>query len=133
MYRWRSEFRIRPEEIAASLQIAERYFPQQCGGSFMVPFPPSCTEWVKGVRSIQLVGLLPSQQIVRHADQSIAPLVRFHLPLQTNSGCWSFSDDGHWQRLDVGHVYEMDPTVPHGAVNWGETVRLHLMIDVEEG
>jgi hypothetical protein len=30
----------------------------------------------------------------------------------------------------VGVGYEMDPTLEHGAVNWGETVRTHCMLDV---
>jgi len=47
-----------------------------------------------------------------------------------NDGCWSFHD-GVWQQLDVGLAYEMDPTIVHGAVNWGASTRLHLMIDTE--
>ena len=53
---------------------------------------------------------------------------RYHIPLQINPGCWVFSDCV-WQQLELGVVYEMDPTKPHGAVNWGDTVRLHLLID----
>lgn len=77
----------------------------------------------------RLVLLGPSQQIVCHRDPSIAPARRFHLPLQTSPGCWSYHA-GVWQRLRAGYVYEMDPAVEHGAVNWGELTRIHLLIDV---
>lgn len=82
------------------------------------------------VTRFAVVLLWPSSQIVAHADAPIGTSVRFHTPLQTNAGCWSFSE-GIWQQLDLGKTYRMDPTKPHGAVNWGDTLRLHLMIDVE--
>ena len=78
---------------------------------------------------VRLVGLWPSQQIPRHADAPISGQ-RFHVPLYLNDQCWVFSA-GVWQQLREGWIYEMDPTKPHGAVNWGDTIRLHLMIDVE--
>lgn len=102
------------------------------GGSTIVEFPE-----VEPVREFlgvcwaacKLVGLWPSQQIVAHADQPI-PGTRYHLPLQSNSGCWSFHG-GDWQQLDVGRIYTMDPAIVHGAVNWGSETRFHLLIDTE--
>lgn len=75
----------------------------------------------------RVVSLQPSSQIVAHRD---APIIgqRYHIPLQVNAGCWVFSG-GVWQQLEAGRVYQMDPTEEHGAVNWGDTMRLHLMID----
>lgn len=75
----------------------------------------------------RLVGLRPSQQIVAHADPPI-PGDRYHLPILTNSGCWTFHA-GVWQRLEVGSLYQMSPAEPHGAVNWGDTLRVHLLLD----
>lgn len=117
--------------------LAASRVPLHAPASFVVPFPgeslrlsdlslPSSLRLVR----LQLVGLLPSQQIPLHADPSIAPAVRYHLVLRMNPDCWSLSGDV-WQRLVEGRLYQMDPTVPHGAVNWGDTIRLHLMIDVE--
>ncbi len=74
-----------------------------------------------------IVVLLPSAQLVGHCDPPIAG-TRVHLPIVSNADCWSFSD-GVWQQLVIGTGYAMDPTKPHGAVNWGATPRLHLMID----
>jgi aspartyl/asparaginyl beta-hydroxylase (cupin superfamily) len=77
-----------------------------------------------------IVALYPSSQLVAHVDPPI-PGRRFHIPLVVNDGCWVFSG-GHWQQLEVGRVYQMDPTVVHGAVNWGTERRLHLMVDTED-
>lgn len=74
-----------------------------------------------------LVALYPGAQIPSHVDAPI-PGTRFHIPLQINEGCWVFSD-GVWQQLSRGAVYTLDPTKPHGAVNWGPTLRIHLLID----
>jgi hypothetical protein len=103
-------------------------------GSMIVPFDASRFQWLWNyfhpIYACQLVGLWPSQQIVSHQDEAIAG-VRHHLPLQTNPGCWSFHA-GTWQQLEVGRIYQMDPTKPHGAVNWGSEIRLHLIIDTTD-
>ena len=77
-----------------------------------------------------VAALWPSAQIVAHRDAPIAG-IRHHVPLQMNAGCWVFHD-GTWQQLEVGKVYRMDPTQLHGAVNWGATLRLHLIVDVSK-
>lgn len=77
---------------------------------------------------ITVIAVYPGAQIQSHVD---APPkgIRYHIPLQQNEGCWSFHD-GAWQQLQLDRIYTMDPTKPHGAVNWGPTVRLHLIVDV---
>jgi aspartyl/asparaginyl beta-hydroxylase (cupin superfamily) len=75
------------------------------------------------------VALYPSSQLVAHRDPPITG-TRFHVPLVVNDGCWVFHG-GWWQQLQLGHLYAMDPTVEHGAVNWGTDRRVHLMVDVE--
>ena len=77
-----------------------------------------------------LVGLHPSSQIVAHRDPPIRGR-RVHLPLAVNEGCWVFHG-GIWQQLTVGRGYQMDPAEEHGAVNWGSTLRVHLVIDLAE-
>ena len=94
------------------------------GGSRMTPLPEV---EVLGAGRYVLVALAPSSQLVAHRDPAIQGR-RVHVPLRTNPGCWSYHG-GVWQQLEVGHVYEMDPTVEHGAVNWGTETRLHLMVD----
>lgn len=75
-----------------------------------------------------VVALYPSSQLVGHKDPPISG-IRYHIPLQINSGCW-VHHSGEWVQLQLGHIYEMNPTEFHGAVNWGHELRLHLAIDV---
>jgi hypothetical protein len=98
------------------------------GGSRITPIGPVAVGRRHGRGAY--VSLEPSSQLVAHCDPPIVG-VRVHLPLVVNPGCWAFHL-GVWQRLDVGRVYLMDPTKPHGAVNWGTTRRLHLMVDLED-
>ena len=78
---------------------------------------------------VMVMALWPSSQLVGHTDPPITG-TRYHIPLEMNDGCWVFHG-GSWQQLQVGHVYQMDPTVTHGAVNWGADLRTHLVVDVE--
>lgn len=86
--------------------------------------PPFDREWTQAM----VVALYPSAQLVGHRDPPIKG-TRFHIPLQTNDGCW-VHHDGVWVQLQLGHLYEMNPAEFHGAVNWGHDVRLHLAVDV---
>lgn len=88
------------------------------------------TAWGAGEHVAAII-LYPSSQLVAHVDPPL-PAPRLHLPLAVNPGCWSFSD-GVWQQLEVGGVYRMNPAVVHGAVNWGPTPRIHLMLDLHGG
>jgi Aspartyl/Asparaginyl beta-hydroxylase len=109
------------------------------GGSAMTEIEPTRRAFEERLRqhvilnrhwlSCRLVGIWPSQQIPLHRDAPIQG-TRLHIPVQTNQNCWCFSGND-WQQLTHGVIYQMDPTQPHGAVNWGDTIRLHLMIDVE--
>lgn len=125
-----TEYYLSPYELTNMLTEALARVPVPSGSSFMVfyPFVPDCLAHAHVLKT-QLVGLLPSQQIVAHQDAAIQG-VRYHLPLQVNRGCWVFHGE-HWQQVLARRIYQMDPTVEHGAVNWGDTVRLHLIIDVE--
>lgn len=109
---------LAPEDIAAytAKALAADLRPGP-GGSRITPLGEG---WA-------VVALYPSSQLVGHTDPPIQGK-RYHVPIQTNPGCWVFSD-GSWRQLEVGHTYEMDPTKVHGAVNWGHEVRLHLMVD----
>jgi hypothetical protein len=84
------------------------------------------------VRAAFVVSLDPMQQIPSHVDASIAPAVRYHIAIRTNPLAWSFHA-GQWRHLEEGYVYQMDPTEPHGAVNWGTEPRWHLLVDIVEG
>ena len=111
---------LAPEDIASYTALALRAdLAPGPGGSRITPLGQG---W-------NVVALYPSSQLVGHTDPPIKG-TRYHVPIQMNDGCWVFSG-GEWRQLEVGHTYEMDPTEVHGAVNWGHTLRLHLMVDVD--
>ena len=131
--------RFTKAEIADWLTCAWHLNPQPGpGGAGMTDparslavFEPRLKHYFPGTwHACTVCGLWPSQQIPLHADALIRG-VRYHIPLQTNAQCWTLHGTV-WQQLAVGRMYEMDPTQPHGAVNWGSEIRLHLMIDVDQ-
>lgn len=115
------------QRAAAGLDIAPGP-----GGSQIVPAPslaPFISRLFTSPTRISAVALWPSSQIVAHADPPL-PSTRFHIPLILNDACWVFHA-GTWQQLSAGHLYLMDQTQVHGAVNWGATRRTHLIVDQE--
>lgn len=101
------------------------------GGARMLPLDPGLLQALLDLPPLHaawLIALGPTQQIPAHTDPPL-PGPRLHIPLETSPDCWTFSA-GQWQQLDVGRMYRMDPTVVHGAVNWGPTRRVHLMLDL---
>lgn len=134
-----------PRDLLHLLQQAADPLIQQYGAqkaaSWMSRVPETIAACGEGLVALQaitggpygwvrLVGLQPSQQIVAHVDREPIVARRYHLPLRSNPGCWVFHSGG-WQQLQIGRLYEMDPTRPHGAVNWGDTLRVHLLLDVD--
>lgn len=92
--------------------------------------PPLSHLWPGDWPFCTVVRLDPGGHLPLHSDDCThAPgCRRYHLVLRTNPGCWLFHG-GAWQRLREGGVYAMDPRVPHGGVNWGDSPRLHLVLD----
>lgn len=127
------------EQVAYLLSRLSVFDLSAPGGSFMpesdrvkARFYPFLKDSFKGVWAYAtLVVLEPSAQIVAHTDHWTGALTRYHIPLQQNDGCWVYSDRD-WEQLTVGNVYTMNPGLPHGAVNWGTTRRIHLLIDVAQ-
>jgi hypothetical protein len=104
------------------------------GGSRITPFPldNSLKDVISSLGTdlrTMFVVLYPSSQLVGHKDPPL-PSIRYHIPLIVNPGCWVFHDSS-WQQLEVGHIYEMDQTKVHGAVNWGPDIRIHLIVDAK--
>lgn len=88
-------------------------------------FPPA-RHWVTAV------SLMAGQQIPAHVDAALpSGVVRAHVQLIANDQCWSLHD-GVWQQLTIGRIYRMDPAIVHGAVNWGSTARVNLIVDYLE-
>lgn len=84
---------------------------------------------IVGIATVIVAALQPMQQIPGHTDAYNNGQRRLHIPVQMNDKCWVFNA-GEWAHLTLGHAYEMFPTQFHGAVNWGDTPRWHLILDV---
>lgn len=86
-------------------------------------------------RLAMVVGIRPGGYIPFHVDDPAAEnaiperLERRHVVLATNPQCWNFHG-GTWQQLERGGVYRMDPYVEHASINLGQTMRLHLVVDL---
>jgi len=95
------------------------------------------------VHRIRLMQLAPGGgELQRHTDQvdkdsgvDDGKLMRFHFPIVTNSRVMFTSWDmrGHEQSVNMcaGESWYLDTRKPHRAVNGGDSVRIHLVIDVE--
>lgn len=85
---------------------------------------------------VMLARLKAGHAIQRHDDGDIGcshPFVhKIHVPLETNPGALVHVD-GEDMHLQVGQAWEINNLVQHGAVNHGETDRIHLTFEVFEG
>jgi hypothetical protein len=121
------------DQISSLLKVAnETDLRPGPGGSRIIPLGTEAQDLLLEIlegswQRAMFVALYPSSQLVCHKDPAI-PWTRIHIPIQVNEGCWSFHD-GIWVQPVLGHLYEMNPAEPHGAVNWGSTLRIHLIVD----
>jgi Aspartyl/Asparaginyl beta-hydroxylase len=95
------------------------------------------------VHRIRLMQLAPGGgELQRHTDQTDkdsgvddGKLMRFHYPIVTNDRVIFTSWDMRGQQQSVnmcaGEVWYLDTRKPHRAVNGGDSVRIHLVVDVE--
>ena len=88
-------------------------------------------EFIPGAWPYSMLTVLPPDGFIPfHSDvPSGSGLERFHLVLSTNERCWNFHE-GSWQQLELGGIYSMDMRGEHASLNWGDTPRVHLVVDV---
>lgn len=81
-------------------------------------------------------------ELARHTDQvdpdvgtTDGKLMRFHFPLVTNSEVtfksWNAKGISDTYHMENGECWYLDTRKPHSAVNFGNTDRIHLVVDVE--
>ena len=92
---------------------------------------------------IRFMNLAPGGgELQRHTDQ-VDPdggvndykLMRFHFPIVTNDEClfsqWDYKAERVSCHMKVGECWYLDVRKPHQAINDGEDMRTHLVIDIE--
>ena len=81
-------------------------------------------------------------ELQRHTDQ-VDPdagvndykLMRFHFPIVTNENVtfsqWDYKAQRVSCHMKIGECWYLDVRKPHQAINAGEDMRTHLVIDIE--
>ena len=92
---------------------------------------------------IRFMNLAPGGgELQRHTDQvdpdagvNDTKLMRFHFPIVTNDEClfsqWDYKAERVSCHMKVGECWYLDVRKPHQAINDGEDMRTHLVIDIE--
>jgi hypothetical protein len=80
---------------------------------------------------VTLVNLPKHKLVTPHRDRSIYSKVinRVHVPIITNPDVY-FSVEDETVNMKPGEAYEVNNAKLHGAYNFGDSDRVHLMIDI---
>ena len=86
----------------------------------------------KALRQILIARHPAGLRVLNHVDSNLKKL---HIPLYTNNDAvFTFGkNDERVYQMEVGKMYVINPTVPHGTFNGGNTERVHLLsrIDID--
>ncbi|MCA6126141.1 aspartyl/asparaginyl beta-hydroxylase domain-containing protein [Bradyrhizobium sp. WSM 1704] len=87
-----------------------------------------------GIRYVRIMRMGPNSCLIPHQDylELNDEYVRIHVPIETNDRCWNTEDDKIYQ-MRMGEIWFLDATRIHSAGCFGETDRLHLMLDFQPG
>ena len=110
----------------------------------MFPEVEELLRWLPGEpHRIRFMNLSPGGgELQRHTDQ-VDPdagvndykLMRFHFPIVTNKDVifnqWDWDANFQSVHMQVGECWYIDVRKPHRAINDGEDMRTHLVIDIE--
>lgn len=75
--------------------------------------------------------LPPNKNISEHSDPGfyLSVIHRLHIPIFTNEKCY-FTIDKDSFHMEEGHLYEINNLMSHSVENYGDTDRIHLIIDI---
>jgi hypothetical protein len=79
------------------------------------------------------LSLAPGSFVREHCDAGLGyedGEVRIHIPIQTNYGV-EFYSGGRLIRMEEGHCYYVNVSLPHRVANRGSEARIHLVIDAD--
>lgn len=57
---------------------------------------------------------------------------RLHIPIQTDDNCMFVVDDKVYRMPDIGHLYYLNTTFKHTALNLGNKERIHLIFSLKD-
>ena len=79
----------------------------------------------------EVATLMPGVQLGWHRDPAWfhEHCHRIHVPVKTNEKCLQLWRDFS-QHLEPGHIYEINNRTQHSAVNNGDEIRTHIILDL---
>lgn len=82
------------------------------------------------LRQILIAKHPPGLRVKTHFD---GPAKKLHIPLSTNKDAlFTFGKNAERSyQMEVGKIYIINPLVPHGTINAGDTDRVHLLSRVD--
>lgn len=83
------------------------------------------------LQSVRLLRLRPGSVIREHKDFNLGyedGEIRIHIPVQTNEGVGFFLN-GERLLMNEGECWYINFNLPHRVENFGETDRIHLVVD----
>ena len=140
-------FITKPEEMSKKWKLENKdveFKLQDTELRKMFPEVESLLRWIPGKpHRIRFMKLSPGGgELQRHTDQ-VDPdagvndynLMRFHFPIVTNRDVifnqWDWDANFLSVHMKVGECWYIDVRKPHRAINDGEDMRTHLVVDVE--
>jgi len=102
------------------------------------PAIQKCADWIcNSVGAIKLGritvhNVMPGGQIARHRDNGryFKFYHRFHLPITTNHKAIFTDDHGAEEHMEAQSVYLLNIADYHSVFNYGETGRIHMLLDI---
>jgi hypothetical protein len=84
----------------------------------------------RALRQILIARHPAGLRVVTHVDSDLKKL---HIPLYTNAeAVFTFGEHGERvYQMEVGKIYIINPIVPHGTFNGGDTERVHLLSRID--
>ena len=140
-------FITKPEEMSKKWKLENKdveFKLQDTELRKMFPEVEDLLRWLPGEpHRIRFMNLSPGGgELQRHTDQ-VDPdagvndykLMRFHFPIVTNENVtfsqWDYKAQRVSCHMKIGECWYLDVRKPHQAINAGEDMRTHLVIDIE--
>ncbi len=79
----------------------------------------------------EMAGIPPKSKLLFHMDNKWFHkyAARIHVPFKTNINCFNLFEDRKYH-LEVGDIWEINNIIKHSAINEGDDIRLHLILDI---
>lgn len=85
------------------------------------------SQYNHSIGRVRLIELRPKQCLTYHNDND--SIVRYHIPIITNSRVMFIVEDQVYRMSEVGRLYSLDVRKNHTVLNASREMRLHLVLD----